>query len=123
MTTLGTKPLATKLTFDSDCMWVDLADGRQLSVPLAYFPRLFRADMAHLENYIISGGGTGLHWEELDEDISVDALLLGIWDRTGFKPASETSPQRMNETPPPGSKAENLDQFSGIQANNVTSTS
>ncbi|MBF0498052.1 MAG: DUF2442 domain-containing protein [Deltaproteobacteria bacterium] len=123
MTTLGTKPLATKLTFDSDCMWVDLADGRRLSVPLAYFPRLFRADRAHLENYIISGGGTGLHWEELDENISVDSLLLGIWNKTGFKSASKASPQWMTETPLPGSNAESPDQFPGIQANNVTATS
>jgi len=65
-------------------MWVELTDGRQLGVPLAYFPRLLNASQAQLADYIISGGGTGLHWEELDEDISVKGLLLGIGDRTQF---------------------------------------
>jgi hypothetical protein len=63
-------------------MWVDLSDGRQLGVPLAYFPRLLRATPEARTNYIISGGGTGLHWDDLDEDISVPNLLLGIGDRT-----------------------------------------
>jgi len=62
----------------ADC----LADGRQLGVPLAYFPHLLRATPAQREEYVISGGGTGLHWDNLDEDISVPALLMGISDRT-----------------------------------------
>ncbi len=74
------KPLAIKLRFDDDTMWVDLADGRQLGVPLAYFPRLSNATRQQRNRYIISGGGTGLHWDELDEDISVENLLLGIRD-------------------------------------------
>jgi len=82
MTILATEPRATQLRFDADTMWVDLADGRQLGVPLAYFPRLLRATAAQRSQYIISGGGTGLHWDDLDEDISVSALLLGIGDRT-----------------------------------------
>ena len=73
---------ATKLWFDADNLWVLLADGRQLSVPLAYFPRLLRASPEQREQYIVSGGGTGLHWDDLDEDISVPSLLLGIGDRT-----------------------------------------
>jgi len=63
-------------------MWVELADGRQLAVPLPYFPRLFRATPEQRDRFEMSGGGTGLHWEELDEDISVEGLLLGIGDRT-----------------------------------------
>lgn len=70
-------------------MWVELTDGRQLGVPLAHFPRLLNAAQAQRDDYIISGGGTGLHWDELDEDISVEALLLGIGDRT--KPAKKAS--------------------------------
>ncbi len=65
-------------------MWVELRDGRQLGVPLAYFPRLLGARQEQLENYVISGGGTGLHWDELDEDISVKSLLLGIGDLTRY---------------------------------------
>ena len=74
------KPQALKLSFDEDNIWVELADGRKLSVPLAYFPRLLKASPEQREEYIISGGGTGLHWEELDEDILVENLLLGNGD-------------------------------------------
>ena len=82
MNILVNKPQARALRFDSDMMWVDLSDGRRLGVPLAYFPRLLHASPADRERYIISGGGTGLHWDELDEDISLDGLLLGIGDQT-----------------------------------------
>ena len=47
------------------------------ALPLAYFSRLFGATPQQREHYVISGGGTGLHWEEIDEDISVEALLTG----------------------------------------------
>jgi hypothetical protein len=74
--------LAKAVNFDKDMMWVDLVDGRKLGVPLAYFPRLLRAAPEQLPRYEISGGGAGLHWDELDEDISVEYLLLGVGDRT-----------------------------------------
>jgi hypothetical protein len=82
MSTLAVEAMAKRVRFDADTMWVDLADGRQLGVPLAYFPRLLRAAPAEREKYVISGGGRGLHWDHLDEDISVPALLMGIGDRT-----------------------------------------
>jgi len=82
MNTLAFEPRARKVFFDADNMWVELTDGRQLGVPLAYFPRLLNATQTQRGCYIISGGGTGLHWDELDEDISVKSLLLGIGDRT-----------------------------------------
>ena len=82
MNTLIAEPIATKVTFDPNNMWVELADGRKLGVPLAYFPRLLNATVKQRKNYLISGGGTGLHWEELDEDICVQALMQGIGDRT-----------------------------------------
>ncbi len=75
------KPAAQRLWFDDDSLWVDLADGRRLAVPLAYFPRLLHATPEQREQYEMSGGGTGLHWDALDEDISVEGLL-GIGDRT-----------------------------------------
>ena len=85
MNTLISEPVAKKVTFDSDNMWVELADGRKLGVPLAYFPRLLNATSKQRESCVISGGGTGLHWEELDEDVCVKALMMGIGDRTKRK--------------------------------------
>ena len=82
MNTLNLEALASAVTFDVDNMWVELTDGRQLGVPLIYFPRLAKASPAELKNYLISGGGRGLHWDDLDEDISVPALLAGNVDRT-----------------------------------------
>ncbi len=82
MNTLITEPVAKRVSFDPDNMWVDLADGRKLGVPLAYFPRLLNAKVKQRKNYTLSGGGTGLHWEEIDEDICVQALMQGIGDRT-----------------------------------------
>ena len=77
MKILTNNPLAKKLHFDSDTMWVELEDGRELGIPLVYFPRLLNASPEQLEKYTISGGGTGLHWDELDEDLLVKNLLLG----------------------------------------------
>jgi hypothetical protein len=82
MSTLAIKPRARQVHFDHDTMWVDLEDGRKLGVPLVYFPRLLNASPEQRKKYELSGGGTGIHWDELDEDISVEGLLLGIGDRT-----------------------------------------
>jgi len=72
--------LANAVSFDTNSIWVDFVDGRRLGVPLAYFPRLLNATPAQREHFEISGGGSGLHWDEIDEDISVENLLLGIGD-------------------------------------------
>ncbi len=82
MSTLATEPLAQNVDFDADNLWVSLADGRKIGVPLAYFPRLLNATPEARQHYVISGGGTGLHWDDVDEDISVKALVMGIGDRT-----------------------------------------
>jgi len=73
---------AIELNFDTTMMWVSLADGRKLGVPLAYFPRLLAATSEQRLHFELSGGGTGIHWDELDEDISVPGLLLGVGDQT-----------------------------------------
>lgn len=75
------RPSALKLVFDADNMWVHLADGRTLGIPLTYFPRLLNASAEQRDAYLISGSGTGLHWDALDEDISVEHLLMGHGDR------------------------------------------
>jgi hypothetical protein len=85
MSTLTFEASATGLRFDSENMWIALTDGRYLSIPLAYFPRLLNATPEQREKYEMSGGGTGLHWEEIDEDISVSGLLLGNRDMAFYK--------------------------------------
>jgi hypothetical protein len=87
MNTLAVEAQASKVWFDKENLWVSLRDGRQLSIPLAYFPRLLKASVAMRKKYKLSGGGTGIHWDELDEDISVPGLLLGQGDLTNFKKA------------------------------------
>ena len=73
---------AIDLSFDDSMMWLELSDGRKLGVPLAYFPRLLRATPEQRLQYEMSGNGSGLHWEALDEDISVEGLLKGVGDQT-----------------------------------------
>jgi hypothetical protein len=71
---------ATAVSFDEHTMWVELSDARTLGVPLAWFPRLLDATSEQRERVEISR--LGLHWEELDEDISVEGLLAGRGDQT-----------------------------------------
>jgi hypothetical protein len=82
MNILTLEAKASKVFFDEDNLWILLKDGRQLSVPLVYFPRLLNASSEQRGKYEISGGGIGLHWDELDEDISVPNLLSGKVPKT-----------------------------------------
>jgi hypothetical protein len=75
---MNTSPKTVR--FDDDSMWVDLADGRTIAVPLAWFPRLLDASPEQRAHVELSR--TGLHWEALDEDISVAGLLAGQADMT-----------------------------------------
>lgn len=68
-----------RVRFDEDSMWVELSDGRTLGVPLAWFPRLLHGTPEQREQVRISS--RGLHWESLDEDISISALLEGLGDQ------------------------------------------
>ena len=70
-------PLAQSVAFTGDDMIVSLVDGRKITVPLVWFPRLASATKEKLENYELLGDGEGIHWPELDEDLSVAGLLLG----------------------------------------------
>jgi len=70
---------AGSVRFDQDSMWVKLSDGRTLGVPLAWFPRLLHGSAEQREQVTMSS--RGLHWEELDEDISVAGLLAGRGDQ------------------------------------------
>ena len=73
--------LATAVRFEDDSLWVDLADGRVIAVPMAWFPRLLGATPAELAQVVISS--RGLHWDCLDEDISIEGLLAGVGDLSG----------------------------------------
>jgi len=75
---MGTSAKAVR--FDDDSMWVDLDDGRRMGVPLAWFPRLLSATPEQRAQFELSP--RGIHWEALDEDISIDGLLAGHGDRT-----------------------------------------
>ncbi|MFA5089365.1 MAG: DUF2442 domain-containing protein [Candidatus Omnitrophota bacterium] len=66
---------ATEVWFDADMMRIRLLDGREIGVPLEWFPRLRDASEKMRRNWRLVGKGIGIHWEELDEDISVNALL------------------------------------------------
>lgn len=64
-----------KFSFDKDNLWFSFSDGRMLSVPKVFFTRLSNATDEELNNYTISGGGIGIHWDSLDEDIYAPNLL------------------------------------------------
>ncbi len=76
---------ALRAWFDEDYLWVMLSDGRQLATPISYFPRLLTASQASREDFEMSRSGKGLHRNDIDEDISVEGLLLGIENQTQVK--------------------------------------
>ncbi|MFM7515027.1 MAG: DUF2442 domain-containing protein [Cyanobium sp.] len=67
----------TDVPLTEDRLIVDLADGRTVSAPLAWFPRLLRATSQERNHWEIAGAGYGIHWPAVDEDLSVEALLRG----------------------------------------------
>jgi hypothetical protein len=73
----STDPRAKEVAVTDDELSVLLADGRRLTVPLAWFPRLLRATPSQRAHFELIGDGQGIHWPELDEDLSVAGLLKG----------------------------------------------
>ena len=69
------EPLAVDVCFDKHAIQVTLADGREVSAPLEWFPRLRAATADELKEWRLIGGGIGIHWEAIDEDISIESLL------------------------------------------------
>jgi Protein of unknown function (DUF2442) len=63
--------------FTEDTISVDLMDGRTITVPLVWYPRLLAATPEKREQWQVAGGGYGIHWEEIDEDLSTEGLLRG----------------------------------------------
>lgn len=80
MTTLAFNretPNAIDVSVNKDTLSIDLADGRTIAAPIAWFPRLLHATPAERENWRVIGKGQGIHWEDIDEDISVESVLAG----------------------------------------------
>ena len=78
MSTSDTMPRAWKVAVTRDELRVELDDGRKLCVPLAWFPRLFHATARQRARFEFIGDGEGIHWPDVDEDLSVDGLLAGV---------------------------------------------
>lgn len=74
---------ASAVQVTKDTLTVDLDDGRTLSVPLAWYPRLMNGTLKGRKNWRLIGDGEGIHWQDLDEDISVESLILA-------KPSNES---------------------------------
>lgn len=70
-------PRVLTVLVSNDTLTVDIEDGRTISIPIGWYPRLAYGNQAERENYQISGAGYGIHWPDLDEDIGVEGLLLG----------------------------------------------
>ncbi len=70
-------PQAEDVTVTEDALTAELSDGRTISVPLAWYPRLVHATGEERRNWRLIGGGQGIHWPDLDEDVSVEGLLAG----------------------------------------------
>ncbi|MEW6377977.1 MAG: DUF2442 domain-containing protein [bacterium] len=68
---------AQYISVTQDTITIDLTDGRTISVPLAWYPRLFHGQPEERNNWHLIGEGEGIHWPDLDEDISVEDVLLG----------------------------------------------
>ncbi len=71
-------PHLTAISISDDTLSVDLLDGRSVSIPLEWYPRLLHASSNERENYRYIGSGEGIHWPDLNEDISVEAIVFGI---------------------------------------------
>lgn len=76
-------PSVQQVSITEDTLTVELADGRKISVPLAWYPRLLHATPQERNNWRLIGKGEGVHWPDLDEDISVENIILG-------KPSAES---------------------------------
>jgi hypothetical protein len=73
--TVKVEPLAVDVSFTADALRVVLVDGREVSAPLAWFPRLLEATESQRAHWRLIGRGVGIHWPDVDEDISVESLL------------------------------------------------
>jgi hypothetical protein len=95
-------PPAEKVKITRDTLQVDLCDGRTISVPLAWFPRLQKATAEERNKWRLIGKGQGIHWSDIDEDISIEGLLAGRpsgESQTSFKKWLEGRSARLGRRP------------------------
>jgi hypothetical protein len=83
--TEATVPLATGVALTDDTLTIELSDGRTVSVPLAWYPRLLHATSEERSNWRLVARGEGIHWPAVDEDISVASIIAG-------RPSAESAP-------------------------------
>lgn len=74
---IETEVIAIDVQFTKDMICLVLADGREVKTPLEFYPVLAKATEAQLKNYRLIGDGSGIHWNDLDEDLSVESIVLG----------------------------------------------
>ena len=75
LSSIDIQPLAVDVSCNNEALHVTLADGREISVPLDWYPRLLDATPKDRNNWQLIGGGLGIHWEDLDEDVTVESHL------------------------------------------------
>ena len=75
LSSINIQPLAVDVSCNRDKLQVTLADGREIAVPLEWYPRLLEATPRERNDWQLLGGGLGIHWEGLDEDVTVESLL------------------------------------------------
>ena len=90
-------PKAKSFNFDGDSMRVDLSDGRSISVPTSWYPRLYHGTAQERENWQLIGDGEGIHWPELDEDIEIEALIHGLRSNESQKSLVDWLKERENK--------------------------
>jgi len=84
--------------FTKTTLVVDLADGRSIAVPLTWYPRLLNATPTQRANWQIAGAGYGIHWPDLDEDLSTEGLLRGAPAPAANQPQTTTRPKKTTTT-------------------------
>lgn len=75
--TLETEPLAAQVRLTDETLTVDLVDGRSLTIPLSWYPRLLHASQAERQNWQLLGEGYAIEWVDLDEHIGIEGLIAG----------------------------------------------
>src|SRR5882724_4513206 len=97
-------PCVARVTVTEDAVVVDLSDGRTVMAPLAWYPRLLHGTARERRHWRLIGGGEGIHWPDLDEDLSVEGLLAGrpsAESQVSFKKWLEARRPRANKRMPP----------------------